>query len=279
MLLLRREVQAERSQAAHRHVQRRSGFRPGDDPRRALHGQDGIRIGTPPTKKPAPPPAPTAPEEDKDSSTGHEGDDAEDPGTAGGTAGKGPTPDSKRRSSRGAVDEDDVRRSKRPHRRSEDVEAIIQAEHPGWGSPKAANKGKGNTPGVHIRTRSGECKCGFCDKIAKTETGLKKHVTSARTSTSGRTGSSRTRSSSRQPPERAEEAAEAAGAAEAGDAAEAAGAAGAVAAGAAGAGAGRQAAPPPSTPPARSRPSPRAAITPACPTPTPTTTSSRCARR
>ena len=179
MLLLRREVQAERSQAAHRHVQRRSpGFRPGDDPRRALHGQDGFDRDAAHEEAGAAP-APTAPEEDKDSSTGHEGDDAEDPGTAGGTAGKGPTPDSKRRSSRGAVDEDDVRRSKRPHRRSEDVEAIIQAEHPGRGSPKAANKGKGNTPGVHIRMRSGECKCGFCDKIAKTETGLKKHVTSA----------------------------------------------------------------------------------------------------
>ena len=135
---------------------------------------DSIRT-PPPPKKPAPPPAPTAPEEDKDSSTGHEGDDSEDAGTA--AKGKGPTPDSKRRSSRGDVDEDDVRRSKRPHRRSEDVEAIIQAEHPGRGTPRVAKKG--NTPGVHIRMRSGECKCGFCDKIAKTETGLKKHVTSA----------------------------------------------------------------------------------------------------
>ena len=45
-----------------------------------------------------------AAEEDKDSSTGHEGDGSEDAGTTPGTnAGKGPTPDSKRRGSRGEV--------------------------------------------------------------------------------------------------------------------------------------------------------------------------------
>ena len=79
-------------------------------------------------KKPVPPP----PEEDKDSSTGHEGDDSEDAETAN-KGDKGPTPNSKRRvSTPGEIDDDDVRRSKRPHRRSEDVEALIQAEthHP-----------------------------------------------------------------------------------------------------------------------------------------------------
>ena len=79
-------------------------------------------------KKPVPP----APEEDKDSSTGHEGDDSEDAETAN-KGDKGPTPNSKRRvSTPGEIDDDDVRRSKRPHRRSEDVEALIQAEthHP-----------------------------------------------------------------------------------------------------------------------------------------------------
>jgi enamine deaminase RidA (YjgF/YER057c/UK114 family)/uncharacterized C2H2 Zn-finger protein len=137
-------------------------------------------------KKPVPPP----PEEDKDSSTGHEGDDSEDAETAN-KGDKGPTPNSKRRvSTPGEIDDDDVRRSKRPHRRSEDVEALIQAEthHPrstektAKAAAAAATTGGGgggsNTPGVHVRlANNGGFKCGECGMTRDGERGLKQHVT------------------------------------------------------------------------------------------------------
>ena len=180
VLLLRREVQAERGLQRHS-IATCNAVPEAFDPAMIPAGHYMVRtdsIGTPPARKPAPPPvAPTAPEEDKDSSTGHEGDGSEDPGTAGGTAGKGPTPDSSGGSSRGAVDEDDVRRSKRPHRRSEDVEAIIQAEHPGRGAPKAATQGQHpGCPHPHAQRR---VQVRVLRQNRQIRAGLKKHVTSA----------------------------------------------------------------------------------------------------